>query len=68
MVCAMHRLFQSEEDDRIMEGESIPTSCEEEPPKTKELGARQGPLTTALPRKIIKSLGRFIKTRNSRQY
>ena len=29
MVCAMHRLFQSEEDDRIMEGKECSSSSRE---------------------------------------
>jgi len=37
MVCALHRLFQTEEDDLVMEGKPPPTgaqvhACEEQPP------------------------------------
>ena len=65
MVCAMHRLFQSEEDDRIMEGEILPPSCQEKDSNTKKDGAHKDPLKTPLRNRIINSLGHFIKAKIS---
>ena len=61
MVCAMHRLFQSEEDDRIMEGEIIQDSCQ-----TKDETTKKEPPKATLRSKIVKSLGNIIKTKISK--
>jgi len=65
MVCAMHRLFQSEEDDRIMEGEIIPSSGQEQDQNIKKENTQKKPLKTTLRGRIIKSLGHFIQTKIS---
>ena len=65
MVCAMHRLFQSEEDDRIMEGEISPPSSQKEGPNAGKEGTQKDPLKTPLRNRIINSLGRFIKAKIS---
>ena len=45
MVCAMHRLFQKEEDDRIMEGNFDPEEEMKKRMEEEQLAAKPGLLT-----------------------
>ena len=59
MVCAMHRLFQSEEDDLIMEGKMKPTERSEDKSNQKQSLSLKGKLRNQL----FKSLEKKLKLR-----
>ena len=48
MVCAMHRMFQNEEDDRIMEGDFDPAEEIQKRREELEAASRPGLLTRLL--------------------
>lgn len=58
MVCAMHRLFQSEEDDLIMEGKSIP----EETSQETSAAYKKEPRKATLGARLLKSLEKLRKS------
>ena len=58
MVCAMHRLFQSEEDDLIMEGKGLPKETNQE---TSSADKKEPPKVT-LGARLLKSLEKLRKS------